>query len=94
MVNTVKDYCKDFLHLNEMKTEKHISTFLPKMCLGNSTSHKSHDCSITGISTSQTNIPASAPHAHQGSKKVDVIFYNENRAVIIDWKFSPFSIND
>ncbi|EAS01183.1 hypothetical protein TTHERM_00317470 (macronuclear) [Tetrahymena thermophila SB210] len=94
LVNTVKEYCKDYLHLEEMKTEKHISSFLPKICLGNSTSHKSHDCSITGISTSQTNIASNQQHQNQNAKKVDVIFYNEHKAVIIDWKFSPFSIND
>ncbi|KAL4472321.1 hypothetical protein ABPG72_002804 [Tetrahymena utriculariae] len=94
LVNIVKEYCKDYLHLDEMKTEKHISSFLPKICLGNSTSHKSHDCSIIGISTSQANIASNQQHQNQNEKKVDIIFYNEHRAVIIDWKFSPFSIND
>lgn len=27
-------------------------------------------------------------------RKVDAIFYNENRAVIVDWKFSPYSVNE
>jgi hypothetical protein len=25
------------------------------------------------------------------TKKIDIIFYNEDRAIIVDWKFSAFS---
>lgn len=31
---------------------------------------------------------------HGSSKKIDAIFYNESRAVIVDWKFSAFSAID